>query len=117
MLAALCADHGEKQVTGWRDMWERMRSTSAQSTTPSDTEKETSYDRRHLLNRQSAAPGDLTSPGPLEKARLDTRKSVNYAPPVSSGGAVGAAVRGLRRARVRDLVATESASRIVSAPE
>ena len=30
----------------------------------------TSYDRRHLLNWQFAAPGDLTSPGPLEKPAL-----------------------------------------------
>ena len=32
--------------------------------------RRTSYDRRHLLKREFAALGDLTSPGPLEKTLL-----------------------------------------------
>ena len=29
MLAALCTDHGEKQVTGWRDeIWEMLQLTA-----------------------------------------------------------------------------------------
>ena len=65
MLAAVCADHGEKQVTGWRDI--RANVQLLPNRNLSDKEG-TSYDRQHLLNPEYAAhPGDLTSSGPLEK--------------------------------------------------
>jgi hypothetical protein len=68
MLAAFCADHGEKQVNPAGEItWGQHIDCPIDRISFAE---ETTDDRRHLLNREDAAPGDLTSPGPLEKPPL-----------------------------------------------